>query len=524
MSLDGFRISNLGGGNVNKLISIASPRIISVTPSHLLDADIAVAAGRAGGMAILDLGYNHRPGHVAPMLDRLACCSGSEAKWGIRWDAVGLASRGLDRLSELLHGQVPIIVLAGLNGMDLPALRDKTGCRQILVEAYDLLSAQAAIAAGCDGLIIRGHEAAGSVSRYSTFVLLQELSRQRPTVPYWVQGGIGMRSAAAAILAGAAGVVLCEQLWLAEESPLAHPDTRGVWSQLDGSETVLLGPDETPFRLFARSGRAKFRELEQRVIRGESRQELLLEYLGATDDPLVPVAQDIAFAAPLAKRYGSVGCILSALRAGMDTAVEIACSQKALAPGSPLARMHGTRYPIVQGPMTRVSDTARFAKAVADGGGLPFFALSVMRKPQVQALLSETQELLGNLPWGIGLLGFMPLKLRQEQLEVVREVKPPFAIIAGGRPSQARELEALAITTYLHVPSPGLLHQFIKDGARKFIFEGSECGGHTGPRTSFVLWESAIEVLTTAELRDPESANVEQFQSFEYALLSLVCQ
>src|SRR5512147_700534 len=99
-------------GSVNRLISIASPRIISVTPSHLLDADIAIAAGRAGGMAILDLGYNYRPGHVAPMLDRLACCSGSGAKWGIRWDAVGLAFRGLDRLSELLHGQVPIIVLA----------------------------------------------------------------------------------------------------------------------------------------------------------------------------------------------------------------------------------------------------------------------------------------------------------------------------------------------------------------------------------------------------------------------------
>ena len=492
---------------MNKLISFTLPRMISITPSHVLDPDIAIAASRAGSMAILDLGYSDPLGRVAPVLDRLASCSCPGAQWGIRWDTLGLASRGLDHLAELLHRPVPTIVLAGSDDVDLPALRKRTECRQVLVEAGDLQAAQAAIAAGSDGLIIKGHEAAGSVSRYSTFVLLQEL-KGHLSVPYWVQGGIGTHSAAAAMLAGAAGVVLCEQLWLAEESPLAHPDARGTWSQLDGSETVLLGPEETPFRLFARAGRNKFRELEQRVLRSESRQELLLEYLATTDDPLLPLGQDIAFAAPLAKRYGSVGCILSAFRASMDSATEVARSQRALAPDSPLARVHGTRYPIAQGPMTRVSDTAQFAKAIADGGGLSFLALSVMRGPQVRALLAETKALLGDAPWGIGLLGFMPLQFRQEQLAIVREVQPPFAIIAGGRPSQARELEALSISTYLHVPSPGLLNRFLKEGARKFIFEGSECGGHTGPRTSFILWESAIEILMTAELSDPESVQV----------------
>ena len=54
---------------------------------------------------------------------------------------------------------------------------------------------------------------------------------------------------------------------------------------------------------------------------------------------------------------------------------------------------------------------------------------------------------------------------------------------------------AQGIPTYLHVPSPGLLRMFLKDGARRFIFEGRECGGHVGPRTSFVLWESMLDVL-----------------------------
>jgi acyl transferase domain-containing protein/NAD(P)H-dependent flavin oxidoreductase YrpB (nitropropane dioxygenase family) len=400
-------------------------------------------------------------------------------------------------------------VLAGQQPAELPRFRELTRriARQVFVEVHDLESARSAIAAGYDGLIVKGHEAGGLVSKHSTFILLQEL-HGKLNAPYWVQGGIGPRSAAAAILAGARGVVLCEQLWLADESPFSRTDMRNAWSRLDGSETILLGPDDVPYRLFSRWGRGKLRELEQRILHGEPWRERLSQYLGEADDPLLPLGQDIAFAAPLAKRYGTVGRIVTAIRNDMESTVRLARSQRVFSPESPLARSHGTRYPIVQGPMTRVSDTAAFAKAVADGGALPFLALSVMRKPQVRELLTETRSLLGEQPWGVGLLGFMPLEFRQEQIEVIREVKPPFAIIAGGRPSQARELEELSIATYLHVPSPGLLHGFLKEGARKFIFEGSECGGHTGPRTSFILWESAIGILLTAEIPDPESVHV----------------
>ena len=42
---------------------------------------------------------------------------------------------------------------------------------------------------------------------------------------------------------------------------------------------------------------------------------------------------------------------------------------------------------------------------------------------------------------------------------------------------------------------------FLKDGARRFVLEGRECGGHVGPRSSFVLWEAMIEVLLRAHRR-----------------------
>ena len=158
--------------------------------------------------------------------------------------------------------------------------------------------------------------------------------------------------------------------------------------------------------------------------------------------------------------------------------------------------------------MTRVSDRAEFAAAVAEGGALPFLALALMRAPQADALLARTSELLGGRPWGVGVLGFVPAELRAEQLEVVRAHRPPFALIAGGRPDQARELEADGITTYLHVPSPGLLKLYLAQGARRFVFEGRECGGHVGPRTSFVLWDTMMRVLLEELPREDSDCHV----------------
>ena len=85
--------------------------------------------------------------------------------------------------------------------------------------------------------------------------------------------------------------------------------------------------------------------------------------------------------------------------------------------------------------------------------------------------------------------------MRDEQLQEVLAVKPPFALIAGGRPDQAAHLESQGIATYLHVPVPNLLKMFIEQGARRFVFEGRECGGHVGPLSSFLLWESMISTL-----------------------------
>jgi acyl transferase domain-containing protein/NAD(P)H-dependent flavin oxidoreductase YrpB (nitropropane dioxygenase family) len=209
----------------------------------------------------------------------------------------------------------------------------------------------------------------------------------------------------------------------------------------------------------------------------------------------LPIGQDGALARPLALKYGTAGQLVRGIRAAIADHLALAATHQPLAPGAPFAAAHGLRFPIAQGPMSRVSDRARFAEAVADGGGLPFLALTLMTGEEVRVLLAETKQLLGDRPWGVGILGFVPAEIREQQLAVMKEIAPPIALIAGGRPSQAHPLEAQGTATYLHVPSPGLLDLFLRDGARRFVFEGSECGGHVGPRTSFALWEQQLAIL-----------------------------
>ncbi|MDQ3404979.1 MAG: nitronate monooxygenase, partial [Actinomycetota bacterium] len=161
---------------------------------------------------------------------------------------------------------------------------------------------------------------------------------------------------------------------------------------------------------------------------------------------------------------------------------------------------------VAQGPMTRVSDRPDFAVSVADAGGMPFMALALADAAGSRVMLESTAEAMGDRPWGAGILGFAPEDTRTAQLAVIREVRPAAVIIAGGRPSHAKALEDDGITTFLHVPSARLLTQFLDAGARRFVFEGAECGGHIGPRSSFCLWQAQITALLDFLAAHPDTS------------------
>jgi acyl transferase domain-containing protein/NAD(P)H-dependent flavin oxidoreductase YrpB (nitropropane dioxygenase family)/NADP-dependent 3-hydroxy acid dehydrogenase YdfG len=418
--------------------------IVGVTPFERPDTALVVAVSRAGALGVLDVVGD--PGAAASALGDL---SRKIRRFGVR------VGEGFDAASLPQRARV-VIVTAATEISHFPG-------RTVLAEVTCLEEARTAAHAGAHGLVAKGNESGGRVGAEPSFILLQRITRELPRLPVWAQGGVGLHSASACLVAGARGVVVDSQLALLKESSTPPEIARAVRA-MDGSETRIVG------------GR-----------RLHVRPPEPLEALA--------VGQDAAFARPFADGFGTVSALVSGLRKQMIGHVRQARAIDPLGPASKFAAEHGLRYPIAQGPMTRVSDTPAFADAVAGGGGLPFLALSLMRGAEARRVLDECAAMLAGRPWGVGVLGFVPPEIRDEQLALVISAKPTVALVAGGRPSHARPLEQAGIATYLHVPSPGLLDMFLRDGARRFVFEGRECGGHVGPRSSFVLWESAIERL-----------------------------
>jgi len=480
-------------------------QLMALTLPGLVDPAIAIAASRAGGLGGLDLEWTQNE-HIAL---RAIAALGRYARQTCAIKLNGRSSAFVTRVTANLPEQIATVILTPSDPADLrqqvQALRRRG--LTLLLETTGLDQALLGAEVGVDGLIAKGHEAGGRVGEETAFILLQRLLAC-VALPVWVQGGIGLHTVGACYAAGAAGVVLDTQLALTRESPLPKV-VRDTIAHMDGSETVCLGAElGERYRIYARAGLPVvegLRQLVQTLVHDPRPQDairaawrLAIQQCVGWEAPERQVrllGQEAAFAASLAQRFRTVGGVLEGMRESLTEHIRAARTLKPLAEASPLAHSHGTRYPIVQGPMTRVSDRAEFALRVAEGGALPFLALALMRAPEASALLEETQRLLGERPWGVGILGFVPLDLRQEQLEVIRQYRCPFALIAGGRPDQARALEKDGIPTYLHVPSPGLLRLFLEDGARRFVFEGQECGGHIGPRSSFILWNTMVEVL-----------------------------
>ncbi|MFD0337374.1 SDR family oxidoreductase [Streptomyces sp. NPDC127117] len=471
--------------------------IIGITPLGEPDAGLTLAVCRAGGLGVLDLGPGDRRAREAlAQLRRTA-----SGRFGVRVDArCRLTPADLD--PDGPHTVVlTVAAAAGEAGADW-TIAGLAARFRVLVEVTGLEDARHALRAGAHGLIARGTECGGRIGELSTFVLLQQLlAAPEVTRPVWACGGIGPRTAAAAVAGGAAGVVLDSQLALLAESALPEPVAAALRT-MDGSETVV----RAGHRLLLRRGPDA-----PRLAEGAGPQEVAA-LLGGRDPrtQLLPVGQDGFLAARFAERWGDVRRTVRALREAVLGAVRDDTAARALRPGSPMSRALGTRLPVAQGPMTRVSDGPAFAAAVAADGALPFLALALADGARTRTMLTEARDAVDGRPWGVGVLGFAPEDVRTAQLDAVRDVRPTHAIIAGGRPSQAQALEQDGIRTFLHVPSPGLLRQFLQAGTRRFVFEGSECGGHVGPRGSFALWEAQLAVLEDF-LESHEAENIEVF-------------
>jgi acyl transferase domain-containing protein/NAD(P)H-dependent flavin oxidoreductase YrpB (nitropropane dioxygenase family)/NAD(P)-dependent dehydrogenase (short-subunit alcohol dehydrogenase family)/4'-phosphopantetheinyl transferase EntD len=415
----------------------------------------------------------------------------------------------LERVIQSPPPNARVILCAPWAESALSALLDAAG-QSVVVGAEAGSREQASLAArlGADFVVASGVEAAGPVSAKTSFILLQELAGA-VDIPVVIRGGLGPRGAAAAFALGAAGTILDSQLLLVEDSGLGGA-LRGELAQRSASDTEVVGElAGRPFRALSLAGKDAVRAMVEREWEIFSRHLPEAERAAAfgrvlepawtgglqARNGLLPVGQGLAFAQRFAERGWDVRQVVEEYRRVLVESIGRVKRSFPFVQDSALAREHGVRFPVVQGPMAVVTDTPRLAAAVAKAGALPFCATAGLSVPRIRELLAEARAVLGDAPFGAGIIGFLPLEGADNAVLGDDTARPAFVTIAGGTPAQARRLEEAGIRAYLHAPSQATIRDLLDRGVKGMILEGHEAGGHVGNLGSLILWELAVEEI-----------------------------
>tara|TARA_B100001063_G_scaffold61836_1_gene55977 strand:- start:594 stop:7502 length:6909 start_codon:yes stop_codon:yes gene_type:complete len=455
-------------------------QVITYSTLHLKNTALAIETLRAGSIALFDLEFCEEE-KIEKAINNLKYTLSiipKNGKIGIKSPFNKLAI--YKDLVDLLIGHKSILVLSGLTNtqqkIQFPNYIENSDLQvwgEITSKTQEWLISDPKIKA----VIIKGNESGGNIGDESSFVLSSYLIGGSKK-DIFIQGGVSVHTASACFAAGASGVVIDDHLLAMNHSPLPIYSKK-IIEKLAIEDTVINFYDHQ-----------KIRTINHPLFKNSKKIGW-----GDPSKKKWPVGQTIGFAKQIAHEYKTVGRFIKALKTNIYLNIRDAKKYQPLAPNSKLAISHGTRYPIVQGPMTRVSDVPNFINSIAKSGGLPFLALAMTSGDQVSKILQETKKELGDKPWGVGILGFISEKLRIHQFNEIKKVKPPFVLISGGNVAQVNDFKEIGISTYVHVPVPSLLKIFLDKGCRRFIFEGRECGGHVGPVGSFTLWESMINIL-----------------------------
>src|ERR1700689_4760798 len=267
--------------------------IIAISPFERPDPELVRAFCDAGALGVLDLGRS--PALAQHSLAQLLESSRSP---------VGIRLAGHHPIApEEVPERADTVILADPPQDRAALARWEAPNRRVFVEVRSLAEAEAAIGSGASRLIARGSESGGRVGDETSFVLLTRLLAS-VDAPVWVAGGIGVHTAAAAIAAGASGVVLDSQLTLLRESTVPT-EIGDLIRTMDGSETTVVGGH----RVYLRPGllSASFEE--------NADPGVVESHLGHEDlrRQLLPTGQDAAFAATFATRWPTAGSLVQGL-------------------------------------------------------------------------------------------------------------------------------------------------------------------------------------------------------------------
>lgn len=361
---------------------------------------------------------------------------------------------------------------------------------------------------GADFIVASGNEAYGPVSDKTSLVLVQELL-EGLDIPLLLRGSLGPQAAAGVLAAGCSGCILDSQVLLLKDSPINDEQKKRL-RESSASDTSVIGAlVNSPYRFLCNDTQGESHTLigkEKKIFlenaSSKERTSIFKEILNSImlsgfneASTNFPVGQGIVFAQQFAEKGLGIRDVLKVYNSALNNSIEKIKIDFPFSPGSSIAKLHNVKYPLVQGPMACVADNLNLAEKVAKQGALPFIALAELSSKQRRKLLKKTRSVLGEQPFGAGIVNFDSSENIEEQVQDLIAFSPDFITIAGGGSGLAKRFEKAGISTYIYAPTQAHFKNFLADDITGIILEGHEAGGHVGALGSLILWELAVGEL-----------------------------
>ena len=484
---------------IRRILNSKLPLMV-YNPVKVFDITYFQTVFNAGGLPVLDTEFMPRQ----QTIETVKQLSREALSFGVR-----LSSHDKDMIAQIKNLEMVNLdaLIVPLGKTDEPADFSDFMDTKIILEIKDVKINDKIKTANPHALVLKGNEAGGKVSKYSSFILLQWYLKNSD-LPVFVQGGVGRYTAAGMFAAGASGVVLDSQLFMCDEVPVApnFKKLMGMVDESDSTEIIFIGQDI--YRVFAKLGTKIVKDLKVQAVEltddPEGREKLYQLIADNMTEPgddsiqfiqaLFYMGQDGVFAKDFVSRSTKISEVIPDLFKTIGENLNFIDEFDPVQPDTPFAKDQGTKFPLIQGPMANISDNSEFANLVLEQGALPFFAVGSLPEALADTMISDAAKNVSVFGTGlVGIEAFNPMV--RQHLDMVIKYKAPYALFAGGIPSQVAELEKAGTKTYLHTPSVSMMENALQNGCKRFIFEGGEAGGHVGYLSSMVLWENSIATL-----------------------------
>ncbi|THB77485.1 MAG: SDR family NAD(P)-dependent oxidoreductase [Desulfobulbaceae bacterium] len=357
-------------------------------------------------------------------------------------------------------------------------------------------------------LAIKGAESVGFVSSESTLSLLNYIedrsqsNHQQPDIVCW--GGCFTAEGAASLLLGHCdGVVLDSVHLLTSAFTKKNSLQRTVLEkcQIDHISQIHLSR-QLKFNCYNKGNSERISALKVQLAQetGEISSDLLRTLLNDfgtfTQTRFVKselqCGVEVAYCNQFIHQFGfDTTEALISFKSGIDILLSNKNHGLTNLINSPLTPLLGTTYPIIQGAMACISDNVEFARAISDAGGLPTIALGMQSRIELEQNLLNLPLAMNGKPYGINIITLDENPYRDEQLDWIKEARPPFVVISAGTPYFAAELKNQGMQVIYITSDPGLLEIAWNKGIDLVVLEGNEAGGHVGLHTTLTLGQAA---------------------------------